>query len=57
MTNTLGNGTRCLACIPLRRMGDPDADIGRAVAALATDDFRYLTGATLMLDGGQVIMR
>jgi NAD(P)-dependent dehydrogenase (short-subunit alcohol dehydrogenase family) len=42
---------------PLRRMGDPDTDIARAVMALATDDFCYLTGATLMLDGGKLIMR
>lgn len=52
-----GQWNALLASVPLRRMGDPDADIGRGVAALATDDFRYLTGATLMLDGGQVIMR
>jgi NAD(P)-dependent dehydrogenase (short-subunit alcohol dehydrogenase family) len=33
-------------------MGDCREDIGRAVAALVGDDMRYLTGATLMLDGG-----
>ncbi|HVW39909.1 MAG TPA: SDR family NAD(P)-dependent oxidoreductase [Amycolatopsis sp.] len=42
---------------PLRRMGDPYHDIGRAVLALVSDDMRYLTGATLMLDGGQVLLR
>jgi len=42
---------------PLRRLGDPHDDIGRAVLALVSDDMRYLTGATLMLDGGQVINR
>jgi NAD(P)-dependent dehydrogenase (short-subunit alcohol dehydrogenase family) len=31
-------------------------DIGRAVAALADDDLGYLTGATLMLDGGHLII-
>lgn len=41
---------------PLGRMGDPYADIGRAVAALASDDMRYLTGATLMLNGGRVYL-
>ena len=38
---------------PLGRLGDPEADIGRAVAALVSDDLRYLTGATLLLDGGR----
>lgn len=39
--------------IPMRRIGDPEADIGRAVVALVGSDLRYLTGATLPLDGGQ----
>jgi 2-hydroxycyclohexanecarboxyl-CoA dehydrogenase len=43
--------------IPLRRFGDPYDDIGRAVAALVSDDMNYLTGATIMLDGGQVMLR
>jgi len=43
--------------IPLRRFGDPYDDIGRAVVALVGDDLHYLTGATLMLDGGQVLLR
>ncbi|MGV0160636.1 SDR family NAD(P)-dependent oxidoreductase [Mycobacterium colombiense] len=43
--------------IPLRRMGLAYDDIGRAIAALVSDDMRYLTGATIMLDGGQVILR
>lgn len=41
------------ATIPMRRVGDPEADIGRAVVALVGNDLRYLTGATLPLDGGQ----
>lgn len=39
--------------IPLRRVGDCEADIGNAVAALCGPDFGYLTGATIPLDGGQ----
>jgi NAD(P)-dependent dehydrogenase (short-subunit alcohol dehydrogenase family) len=39
--------------IPLGRMGDPFEDIGRAVVAIVGDDLRYLTGATLMLEGGR----
>lgn len=42
-----------IAAIPMKRIGDPEADIGRAVAALVGPDFGYLTGATIPLDGGQ----
>jgi NAD(P)-dependent dehydrogenase (short-subunit alcohol dehydrogenase family) len=42
--------------IPLRRIGDPIDDIGRAIAALVDDDLHYLTGAMLMLDGGAVFI-
>lgn len=39
--------------IPLGRIGDCEADIGRAVALIVSDQFGYLTGATIPLDGGQ----
>lgn len=39
--------------IPLRRVGECEEDIGRAVAALCKSDLAYLTGATIPLDGGQ----
>jgi NAD(P)-dependent dehydrogenase (short-subunit alcohol dehydrogenase family) len=48
---------RLVRQIPLGRMGDPHTDVARAVAALVGEDFQFLTGATLMLDGGQVILR
>lgn len=38
--------------IPLRRMGDPEEDIGRAVVSLVSDDLNYMTGQTVMLTGG-----
>ncbi len=44
-----------LRSTPLGRMGDCQQDVGRAVAALVSDDMSYLTGATLMLDGGMTI--
>ena len=47
---------RVLAGIPLGRMGDPEEDIGRAVAARVSDDMAYLTGATLMLEGGRTLI-
>lgn len=39
--------------IPMRRIGECRDDIGVAVAALCGPEFRYLTGATIPLDGGQ----
>ena len=39
--------------IPLRYVGDCEEDIGRAVALLCGPGARYLTGATVPLDGGQ----
>jgi 2-hydroxycyclohexanecarboxyl-CoA dehydrogenase len=47
---------RIVRQIPLGRMGDDMADIGCAVAALVDDDLRFLTGATLMLDGGRLLV-
>jgi 2-hydroxycyclohexanecarboxyl-CoA dehydrogenase len=45
-----------LKSVPLGRLGDPETDIAPAIVALATD-LRFLTGATLMLDGGRVLLR
>lgn len=39
--------------IPLQRIGDCEADIGRFTANLCTDDCRYVNGQTIGLDGGQ----
>jgi hypothetical protein len=30
---------------------------GRAIVALVSDDMQFLTGPTLMLEGGQVMLR
>ncbi len=38
--------------IPLRRAGDCEQDIGGAAVFLASDDAAYVTGQTLMVDGG-----
>jgi 3-oxoacyl-[acyl-carrier protein] reductase len=43
-----------LASIPLRRFADPE-DIGWAVRFLASPEARYITGQTLIVDGGQVL--
>jgi NAD(P)-dependent dehydrogenase (short-subunit alcohol dehydrogenase family) len=39
--------------VALKRVGDCESDIGRAVAALVGGELSYLTGATIPLDGGQ----
>ena len=37
---------------PMGRIGDAEIDVGRAVAFLAGPDARYITGATIPVDGG-----
>jgi NAD(P)-dependent dehydrogenase (short-subunit alcohol dehydrogenase family) len=43
---------RLAARTPLARIGDPEHDIGAAAAYLASDDGSYVTGQTLIVDGG-----
>jgi NAD(P)-dependent dehydrogenase (short-subunit alcohol dehydrogenase family) len=40
--------------IPLRRVGLPE-DVAAAVAFLASEDARHITGAQLLIDGGQTL--
>ncbi|GAA0592103.1 SDR family oxidoreductase [Virgibacillus siamensis] len=40
--------------IPLRRLGDPEQDIGRAAVFLASSDSDFITGQTIMVDGGTI---
>jgi len=40
---------------PLGYMGDPKSDIAEAVLAIAGDQFRYVTGQTLPIDGGHYV--
>ncbi|WP_426511886.1 SDR family NAD(P)-dependent oxidoreductase [Dactylosporangium sp. McL0621] len=41
-----------LAKVPMGRIGDTRTDIGALVAFLASDDAAYITGQTIMIDGG-----
>ncbi|MFO1426446.1 MAG: glucose 1-dehydrogenase [Steroidobacteraceae bacterium] len=45
-------GTEDARHIPLRRLGDPRADIAPAAVFLASADSDYITGMTFMVDGG-----
>jgi NAD(P)-dependent dehydrogenase (short-subunit alcohol dehydrogenase family) len=44
---------RLAARIPLGRIGDSEADIGPVVAFLLGEGARYITGQTLVVDGGR----
>ncbi|WP_100640330.1 SDR family NAD(P)-dependent oxidoreductase [Marinobacter salexigens] len=43
--------------VPLGYFGDPEKDIAPIVAFLLSDDSRYMTGQTLMADGGSIKLR
>jgi 3-oxoacyl-[acyl-carrier protein] reductase len=45
---------RMLAAIPANRFGEPE-DVGWAVRFLASREAGYITGQTLIIDGGQVL--
>ncbi|NLU83738.1 SDR family oxidoreductase [Rhodococcus sp. HNM0569] len=46
-----------LSKTPMHRLGDPEHDIGRVAVFLASDDASYMTGQTLMVDGGSIKLR
>lgn len=43
--------------IPMGRFGDVEEDIGRVAVFLASEDSRYVTGQTMMVDGGSIMLR
>lgn len=43
--------------IPMRRFGELEEDIGRAAVFLASEDSDYITGQTIMVDGGSIKLR
>lgn len=45
------------ASIPLRRMGEPESDVGPIAVFLASADAHYVTGTTLLADGGRGYLR
>jgi len=42
------------ASIPMKRLGEPE-DVGYAAVFLASNDAKYITGQTIVVDGGQVL--
>ncbi|SEG25607.1 SDR family NAD(P)-dependent oxidoreductase [Paenibacillus sp. UNC499MF] len=46
-----------LSKIPLRRLGELESDIGRVAVFLASEDSDYITGQTIMVDGGATKLR
>lgn len=42
------------AAVPLGRLGTPD-DVANAVAFLASDEASYITGTSIIVDGGQIL--
>ena len=46
-----------VANTPLRRVGDPVDDVGEGVVFLCGPQSRYVSGTTLMLDGGRSYLR
>jgi NAD(P)-dependent dehydrogenase (short-subunit alcohol dehydrogenase family) len=47
--------TRVATATPLGRIGEP-ADVGSVVSFLASDRASWITGETLVMDGGQILV-
>jgi NAD(P)-dependent dehydrogenase (short-subunit alcohol dehydrogenase family) len=45
-----------VATVPMQRVGQCEADIGRFVASLVSDDCRYINGQSIAVDGGQAFL-
>ncbi len=45
-----------IATVPMQRVGDCEADIGRFVVSLCSDDCRYINGQSIAVDGGQAYL-
>ncbi|MDB5971974.1 MAG: NAD(P)-dependent dehydrogenase, short-chain alcohol dehydrogenase family [Hydrocarboniphaga sp.] len=45
-----------ISTVPMQRVGECEADIGRFVATLVSDDCRYINGQSIAVDGGQAFL-
>jgi 3-oxoacyl-[acyl-carrier protein] reductase len=50
-----GLRARLEAVVPMARLGDAETDIGPVVAFLVGDGARYITGQTIVVDGGRYL--
>ena len=41
---------------PMQRVGECEADVGRFIATLCSDDSRYINGQSIAVDGGQAYL-
>ncbi len=48
---------KMIAKVPMQRYGDPEDDIAPVAVFLASDEASYMTGQTLMVDGGSQKLR
>lgn len=48
---------KMVSLIPLKRLGDAEKDIGKTIVFLASEDANYITGQTIMIDGGTIMVR
>jgi NAD(P)-dependent dehydrogenase (short-subunit alcohol dehydrogenase family) len=47
---------KSIESVSLKRAGDPDTDIAPVVVWLLSDESKYVTGQTIAVDGGQVVL-
>lgn len=52
--NVEGREEKVVGSVPLKRMGQP-SDVGAAAAFLLSDDASWITGHTLVVDGGRLL--
>jgi NAD(P)-dependent dehydrogenase (short-subunit alcohol dehydrogenase family) len=45
-----------IATVPMQRVGECEADVGRFVASLCSEECRYINGQSIAVDGGQAYL-